>query len=740
MRKQLLLALAALPLVGFSANDNFVLDYLSTNGLLNVRLYYCSGSSYSYSSEVYGLVASDLPSFYFDSRVGMAINLNSGYVSLPSLAAPGSITSLTVGYPVKLANTNICVNLSYFPEVKGMFQTVAALLQAGYRSSAIEVVGSTPTNYRVNFTYSRIVADCLYGTNTLYRSLVLSSLSSINQSVVNIDTGVTQLRPVLDDIRDINTVTASNTADLVETSRGLGRSLDYVATNSTIIASNASTIAAFIPNILTDLDNLHNDASLQSLDVYLGDNTQSWLDFLQWSVDNNYIDSTLAASLAQDLQSTDPQRRGRSYSIPDAHRRFFVKSQIKHGVVEAVKLRGRYQSFVTNISNNDAAREGLQNAGAEFNHSVTYQLSSNHAAAMDWREQLRQDLQAWKTSDEHGILNIKKSIDDNFVTRSTTSTNSVPFTAYVTNYVTRVVTNSIEQASENISSNVQDSAQRTRDLLNDTLLNPEFDGINVRIKYPIYGVDQMKVNVHDEALDVVGSGIDQLNAQFDDWLTDSGDRWQTWFDMWNRDAPGFSNAVYEVGSLITNDLYRYYFEKYKESDSMQGRTTEENAAIIFGAGFDSSTYNQLPWFSRMEVLLFQLSVASTNTLESASVDEHSFDSISNAVSEAGINFVNSSIRVVGIFGMIKRFVDSFALAFESSAAPNTTGIVLLPAGNWLSDQALVLQIPIQVQNALRLCCRCIWWVSAIVIGWVFVSWAWSKVVVIVRWLWSLFDI
>lgn len=737
MRIRLLVALAALPLVGFGGY---------------VKVFSFSPDHSTSNSVMVGGIDSESFAFPFYNNIFGFVVRGSGNSSTPMfIVTPSSGSSSVtnrnsdISHPITFSvtnpnNTTVWESYSSSPELSSLFDFALSVISSGYSDSGVYDLGGNQFNHFYNFDYKTVVANILSSTNTVFRQLLLSHLSHISSHVMNIDTGVSQLRPVLDDIRDINTVTASNTSDLVETSRGLGRSLDYVSTNSSIIASNASTIAAFIPNILTDLDNLHNDASLQSLDVYLGDNTQSWLDFLQWSVDNNYIDSTLAASLALDLQSTDPQRKGRSYSIPDAHRRFFVKNQIKHGVVEAVKLRGRYQSFVTNISNNDAARTGLQNAGAEFNNSVTRQLSSNHAAAMDWREQLRQDLQAWKTSDEHGILNIKKSIDDNFVTRSPTSTNSVPFTAYVTNYVTRVITNVIEQASDNIVSNVQDSAQRTRDLLNDTLFNPEYDGINVRIKYPLYGVDQMKVNVHDEALDVVGSGIDQLNAQFDDWLTDSGDRWQTWFDMWNRDAPGFSNAVYEVGSLITNDLYRYYFEKYKESDSMQGRTTEENAAIIFGGGFDSSTYNQLPWFSRMEVLLFQLSVASTNTIESASVDEHSFDSISNAVSEAGINFVNSSIRVVGIFGMIKRFVDSFALAFESSAAPNTTGIVLLPAGNWLSDQALVLQIPIQVQNALRLCCRCIWWVSAIVIGWVFVSWAWSKVVVIVRWLWSLFDI
>lgn len=447
-----------------------------------------------------------------------------------------------------------------FPRVFSLYNVADSLISNGYDGPGIDLYATIGNRKMYNIYFPDIVANVFASTNSIYRQIVLSHLFQIHSSVVNIDTGVSALVPSVDRIADINSSIATNSFDAVS----LLRNID---TNFSSAVSSIFDVNPRLDSVTNLLELLHHDSVTCNLDVLLGDDTSSWVGYANWACDNFYITEEERDYFIYEFQATDPDSpsRSRSYSIPDSHRRLLAKSNLKGRVVSANKLRGVYQSlhageWPSPILQRNWLDTAIGEIGSRATTSVRHEIQNNAGLMADWREGLRQQLQDWKTSDEHGILNVKNKIDDvdsaikkNFEFKPDSFlTNTIPYTAFVTNYVTAPLTNSIDEASGRIVTNASENAQALRDFLHDNLIGPDAEGAAVRIKYPIWGEHQSAVHVHDEALDVFGSGIDELNYNVDAILGDMNSRWSEWFRRWDDFAPPVHSNIEAILKVLLN--------------------------------------------------------------------------------------------------------------------------------------------------------------------------------------------
>ena len=488
----------------------------------------------------------------------------------------------SISYPFQDSTTNNSASLTYsvgwyvptgvnlrslkwfsprsFSAVNSIYFFAATLYSSGYSGSGIIPVGEDNARFYFNFDYRSAISDILCSTNTVFRQILLGHLNSIQSSVLNIDTGVSALVPSVDRIADMNSLIATNSFDAVS----LLRNID---TNFSSAVSSILDVNPRLDSVTNLLELLHNDSVTGNLDVLLGDDTSSWVGYANWACDNFYITEEERDYFIVEFQATDPDSpsRLRSYSIPDSHRRLLAKSNLKGRVVSANKLRGVYQSLhVGEWPPPTLQRNWLDTAigeiGSRATTSVRHEIMNNAGIMADWREGLRQQLQDWKTSDEHGILNVKNKIDDvdsaikkNFEFKPDfPSTNTVPYTTFVTNFVVLPVTNSVNDAAGQVSSNVVEQGQSTRDYLAENLFDPTAGGAYVNIRFPIYGEHQKAVHVHDDAIDVFGSGIDELNYNVGAVLGDMNSHWEKWFRLWDDFAPPVQTNIEEILKVLLN--------------------------------------------------------------------------------------------------------------------------------------------------------------------------------------------
>lgn len=536
------------------------------------------------SCRIYTFVSPSVSSVTYKqyNGIGDLDELTSYYKTFP-FAVCTFKNSASISYPVQNVSTNSNFSFDYsvrcyvsqstpnsyiekyfsprsFSSVNSIYVFAAQLYASGYSGPGIIPVGEDSARFYFNFDYRSAVADILCSTNTVYRSLVLSHLSQIGTSVVNIDTGVSALVPSVDLIADINSSIATNSFDAVS----LLRNID---TNFSVAVSSILDVNPRLDSVTNLLELLHHDSVTGNLDVLLGDDTSSWVGYANWACDNFYITEEERDYFIAEFQATDPDSlsRSRSYSIPDSHRRLLAKSNLKGRVVSANKLRGIYQSLhAGEWPPPTIQRNWLISAVGEIGYEATtgvrHEIMNNGAVMADWREGLRQQLQDWKTSDEHGILNVKNKIDDvdsaikkNFEFKPDSySTNTVPYTTFVTNFVVVPVTNSVNDAAGQVSSNVVEQGQSTRDYLAENLFDPTARGAYVNIRFPIYGEHQKAVHVHDDALDVFGSGIDELNYNVGAVLGDMNSHWEKWFRLWDDFAPPVQTNIEEILKVLLN--------------------------------------------------------------------------------------------------------------------------------------------------------------------------------------------
>lgn len=647
--RRLLVILAFVPFVSFGE-----FDYDETLRINSVRQFYyvafdeCQARS-AYSPRYYINSFDEFLSVFKAYKFGFKITINPSQTNrsiqvptradfiVKASAINASITNNVVG---STNGVGVVVSPMYFPRVAALYTLCGTLFANGYRGSGFPEVFSDRFDHCVNVDFSVLVSDILTSTNSTFSALLLQSLGQISSSIVNIDTGVSQLVPVVESVRDVNV---------------------NILSNSVSIVSN----------------------TLDIIDALIGDYPEE-----------------------------EPTRG------------------MKGGA------KGPYNDVRTSIKSQLQA----------WRNQATSQLQS-------WKTDLADQLQAWKTSDETGYLNIRKKLEDNFETKpppGSSNTNNLPYTAFVTNQVVKVITNVVERSvaegSAQISTNVQREAASTRRMLQDDLITPLFDpngsGVNVNIKAPLWGQSQSAVHVHDSALDTfgvsVGASLDDMNEWLGDIYSlgaDADNNWAAWFDRWD-DFSDFTVGWYtDWWDLLSNNMDSFYSAFYT-ADGTRRMILE----LISNPEFRADVYQGLNWFQRVEYLLGFIANVSTGTVEVADIEDD-LEAQGDQFIAAGTNLVSVSSDVVGLFDYVTRFSTSLRNAFQSSSAPVTEGITLLSGDSWFSaDQPLVLRIDVNIQNALRLGCQCIWYLLAIVGIWLVVSWAWGKILAVCRWLWSMFDV
>ena len=544
--KMILFIVALLPFVSFGSfeYDGYTVE--------RMRFYYWTDYLTTPSSSrvptVFPGSFDELRSTLMSSTFGLCVNLSANIsqkLSIPSsVASPssfvqGSSTKTTITNSLYVVSNGVgyVVSPMIYPDLASVYQSVAMLYFQGYRGSGIVDDFSNGVIHCINVNYPLLVSDVLCSTNTVFRQILLNHLSSISTSVQNIELNVTGLQSSIEEgnntISNIDVNVSSIDSNLVSLSSNTVAGLSSVSSSLSSLENIGGSISSVV-------DIFHSDFAMNNLEVFLGDDTQTWIDFLNLCQSSGLLSSDDVSSYISELQATDPSR-SKSYTIPMQHRRFYVKNQIKHTCVEAQKLRGRYQSFYQQVNNPDtvvsrAVRELL------YNH-VSYPINSGFSSTIgDWRDELRQQLQDWKHSDQTGYLNVRDFQRRNFEAPVPGSTNTVPFYSFLTNNITSPITNEVRYAANNISSNIVEEGRQMRSLLNDTLFNDEFQGVNVRIKYPLYGQSSEAVHVHDD-------GLDQVNVALED-LTDV---MLGLSDSLPSDIlSSISNAVYQILFSITN--------------------------------------------------------------------------------------------------------------------------------------------------------------------------------------------
>lgn len=203
------------------------------------------------------------------------------------------------------------------------------------------------------------------------------------------------------------------------------------------------------------------------------------------------------------------------------------------------------------------------------------------------------------------------------------------------------------------------------------------------------------------------------------------------------------NITNQINSLIR--LQSNFYNQFNRTDNANnqqrlGSIVSEDLAV-FGQGFNESAFNDLPWFKRVELLLYKVANPTNAPVEQIDDDsiQSTLEGTSDDLSESIERFVNGSETLASSLGSIRDVVTSLQSALAHSA-PLTDGVTLIEGGSWISDEPLVLRINITIQNALHAFFSCLWLVLVSVVVWRVSTAAWSKVIALVRWLLSLIDL
>lgn len=638
LRSSFIFSFLVLPLVGFCDYSSDLQSFLSDNScILKFNLFCVDTDSNSFidSGVTYSGSPSGVLGFIQSQYIGLAFYKDSSDLYRPNVNQP-SFGSFSYSRPfISSSYTNQYFGFYYFPSVRNYFGFVGSIYSFGYRGDSLRIVRSTSSYDYVDFNFSVFVNEVLYGTNTVYKSLLLSYLGSISSTVNNINDNVSSISsaliPSLSRIEEINSGISSGVSSISESvssiysySSEMNETLHGTHNTLTNIEGVVSSIPSYLLSNSNSLDRLHDDNVLSSIDVYLGDDTSAWVGFCNWACDNYLITSSDRDSFISELNDTDSSNPtpSPSYSIPLAHRRFLVKHQIKGRVVAANNMRGQlqmlYPSSDLNSSGTSWGVQAISDIGHQFTTGVRHELMNNNATVLDWRDNLRQQLQDWKTSDETGILNVRKDIKDNFTISDPRSpSNTIPFTAFVTNFVVVPVTNSIEKSADQITTNLTDQADQTRQLLNDKLFNPDSDGVNVRIKWPLryYSVDE--VNVHDAALDdlmhnfydwsnMVSNMFEGAILSFSEHMPSNSVDWSEWFERWDDFRIAWDSACSNLWlyySQYNSTFKDFSQDNFKDFDFVSSNTIERVASL---GGFSGSYWDFQVATTLLQTDFFQL--------------------------------------------------------------------------------------------------------------------------------------
>lgn len=184
--KKILLVLSLLPLVSFA----IVLNPSDYN-ILQVRIFYYSSST-NLVYQQFSLNSFDSAYSYFASHVfGFSMNRNSSieHPSYPSSTNDFSYSSIDRQINV-LPGTSFYISPRGFSSIDSLYCFAGSLVQGGYSGSGLTLMDTIGNRTYWNFDYKLVVSDILSSTNTLFRSLLLSHLTQMNNSLSSIGSSV----------------------------------------------------------------------------------------------------------------------------------------------------------------------------------------------------------------------------------------------------------------------------------------------------------------------------------------------------------------------------------------------------------------------------------------------------------------------------------------------------------------------------------------------------------------------
>lgn len=674
--KRLLLSVALLPLITFG-------DWYDPDFVVSIYCYKYNTSgtlTTPITSEVtaYRIPLSSVEDWYFSHSFGVSYG-SSGSLNFPTvLSANGSMTNSTKSMYFSLQSTNgVWYSLVRLaPSVVTYASYVANFVRLGYSGSGI-------SNLYTNST-GMVSFNC---TPSIVFSDVLTSTNTVFR------------RALLEGLSSLSTSVQNVNVDLGQFQR------DYSFVNSS-----------------------HFDVS-NVIDV---------------AESNSIIPSRVATSLKS--MARNPFNYEYINSVLDSYRR-----------AQWLPLAFSDSDLASPLHNDTRVKQGLKNLGDSFGAGASYHYTTP----------LTNELQKLNTN---WVSQAKAALADN--TQQITNQLAHMFDD-TPNGIGRVMRDTANNtfSSANAAGSIDERLQRG---ITVAVVNEGNTSVGVHLDGPV-NIDSTQWQTLSIPLGSVSSLLDSLYGDFSTFygFGNSNYDWSHFFDLvqsfksqnhidltalashsvtgdvsriYDYLSGYQSNILYEIATSITNSWDDYYFTRFRRANEFIDESeTAFSISVasdeVFGNGFDEQEFANLNWFSRVELLLYQLQKANdtTNVLESADL-EGEFDDSVQRFNLAGTNFVAASGRVVNLFGFISRFADSVKLAFQSSASPVTDGVLLMEGGSWLVNEPLILRVPIAVQNALRLVFQCIWYLSAFVIGWRIVVVTWDKVVTLVRWLWSVFDV
>ena len=234
LKSSFIFLLLVFPLVGFCDYSSDLQSFLSDNSCLVKFNLFCvdtDSNSLIDSGVTYSGSPSGVLGFIQSQYIGLSFYKDSPELYRPNVNQP-SLGSLSYNRPfISTSFTNQYFGFFYFPSVRNYFNFVGSVYSFGYRGPALHFVRSTSSYDYVDFNFSVFVNDVLYGTNTVYKSLLLGYLGSISLAVNNIDTGVSALVPSVDRIADINSSIATNSFGAVSFLRNIDTNFSSVVSS-----------------------------------------------------------------------------------------------------------------------------------------------------------------------------------------------------------------------------------------------------------------------------------------------------------------------------------------------------------------------------------------------------------------------------------------------------------------------------------------------------------------------------
>lgn len=149
----------------------------------------------------------------------IGLECSSSYLTYPDIddvnyLGTNSFSSANVTRPVYDLSDKY-YRVSTFAELPPIFKFAQALYANGYDGAGFVSINRSSSSAKINFNYSLAVADIASSTNLVFQRLLLSHLQSINNNILSISSGVSQLVPVVESVRDVNVNILSNSVSIV---------------------------------------------------------------------------------------------------------------------------------------------------------------------------------------------------------------------------------------------------------------------------------------------------------------------------------------------------------------------------------------------------------------------------------------------------------------------------------------------------------------------------------------------